>query len=60
MCLTVVVCLALWPLGLGRYRGWWNGVAMIDVNNDGRLDIVASNWGRNSFYETPLREGGAH
>ena len=31
---------------------------MIDANNDGRLDIVATNWGRNSFYETLLREEG--
>ena len=46
-------------LGLGGYRGWWNGVAMIDANNDGRLDIVATNWGRNSFYETLLREDDA-
>jgi len=45
-------------LGLGGYRGWWNGVAMIDANNDGRLDLVATNWGRNSFYETLLREEG--
>jgi len=45
-------------LGLGGYRGWWNGVAMVDANNDGRLDIVATNWGRNSFYETLLREDG--
>ncbi|MDC0319154.1 VCBS repeat-containing protein [Verrucomicrobia bacterium] len=45
-------------LGLADYRGWWNGVAMIDANNDGRLDIVATNWGRNSFYETLLREEG--
>ena len=45
-------------LGLGGYRGWWNGVAMIDANNDGRLDIIATNWGRNSFYETLLREDG--
>ncbi len=45
-------------LGLGEYRGWWNGVAMIDANNDGRLDLVATNWGRNSFYETLLRENG--
>ena len=45
-------------LGLGEYRGWWNGVAMIDANNDGRLDLIATNWGRNSFYETLLREGG--
>lgn len=45
-------------LGLADYRGWWNGVAMIDANNDGRLDVVATNWGRNSFYETLLREEG--
>ena len=45
-------------LGLADYRGWWNGVAMIDANNDGRLDIIATNWGRNSFYETLLREDG--
>jgi hypothetical protein len=45
-------------LGLAEYRGWWNGVAMIDANNDGWLDIVATNWGRNSFYETLLREDG--
>jgi hypothetical protein len=24
-------------LGLAEYRGWWNGVAMIDANNDGWL-----------------------
>ena len=45
-------------LGFADYRGWWNGVAMIDANNDGRLDIIATNWGRNSFYETLLREDG--
>jgi len=45
-------------LGLGKYHGWWNGVAMIDANNDGRLDLVATNWGRNSFYETLLRDNG--
>ncbi|MDP6795841.1 MAG: VCBS repeat-containing protein, partial [Verrucomicrobiota bacterium] len=45
-------------LGLGGFRGWWNGVAMIDANNDGRLDLIATNWGRNSFYETLLREDG--
>ena len=46
-------------LGLGDYLGWWNGVAMIDANNDGRLDLVATNWGRNSFYETLFRGGQA-
>ncbi len=38
-------------LGLSGYKGWWNGVAMGDFNNDGRLDLVVSNWGLNSKYE---------
>lgn len=47
------------PLGLAACRGWWNGVATGDLNGDGRLDIVASNWGRNTRYQRflarPLR-----
>ena len=38
-------------LGLAKYRGWWNGVTTGDFDGDGRMDIVASNWGRNSPYE---------
>lgn len=34
--------------------GWWNGVATGDFDEDGQLDIVASNWGRNTKYE-PFR-----
>ena len=45
--------------GLSKYRGWWNGVSMGDFNGDGRPDIVACNWGRNTKYESvrsqPLR-----
>jgi hypothetical protein len=39
--------------------GWWNGVTTGDLDGDGRLDIVASNWGENSKYQShraaPLR-----
>ncbi|MDP6752923.1 MAG: FG-GAP-like repeat-containing protein [Verrucomicrobiota bacterium] len=34
-------------LGLSSHAGWWNGVATGDFNNDGRIDIVATNWGLN-------------
>lgn len=36
---------------LGDLRGLWAGVTTGDFDGDGRLDIVASNWGRNSRYE---------
>jgi len=38
-------------VGLDQYKGWWNGVATGDFNNDGRPDIVATNWGLNSPYQ---------
>jgi len=48
-------------LSLDAYTGWWNSVTLGDLDGDGRLDLVAGNWGLNSKYqqsysrEKPLR-----
>jgi enediyne biosynthesis protein E4 len=37
-------------VGLHEHTGWWQGVATGDFNGDGQMDILASNWGRNSEF----------
>jgi enediyne biosynthesis protein E4 len=39
-------------LKLDQFAGLWNGITTGDFDNDGRLDIAASNWGRNTRYES--------
>lgn len=36
---------------LSDLRGFWNSVAAGDFDGDGRMDLVAGNWGENSGYE---------
>ena len=35
---------------LNELTGWWNGVSTADLDGDGRMDIIASNWGLNTKY----------
>ncbi len=37
-------------LGLADFRGWWQGIAAGDLDGDGRMDLLVSNWGTNTRY----------
>jgi enediyne biosynthesis protein E4 len=46
-------------LKLSDLTGWWTGISVGDFDGDGRMDVVAANWGQNTKYEryrsNPLR-----
>lgn len=44
-----------WETNLSGYAGWWQTVAVADVNGDGRQDLVLGNLGEN-FYLKPAKE----
>ena len=43
-------------LGLAAFTGWWRGITSVDLDNDGRLDLVAGNWGLNSPYRASAQQ----
>ncbi|MDZ7715740.1 MAG: VCBS repeat-containing protein [Balneolaceae bacterium] len=44
--------------GLSSYYGLWNGVNTGDFNNDGRMDLVLTNAGKNNKYYRFIRDSG--
>jgi hypothetical protein len=38
-------------LGLEQTHGWWSCLLGADINNDGFVDLIAGNAGRNSFFK---------
>jgi hypothetical protein len=45
------------PVGgskLSQLTGWWSGVATGDVDDSGRMTIIAGNWGLNSPYRASV------
>ncbi len=41
---------------LNALSGWWTSIAAGDFDNDGRLDLIAGNWGRNNARQRFLSE----
>ena len=39
-----------------EFTGWWNGIDACDVDNDGDIDLVATNFGLNTKYKATTEE----
>ena len=42
---------------ISHFTGWWNGVTAGDFDGDGRMDLVAANWGLNTKYRVSSEHG---
>ncbi|MGM0460565.1 MAG: VCBS repeat-containing protein [Bacteroidota bacterium] len=42
--------------GLTETSGWWNAISVVDIDNDGNLDIIGGNWGKNSSYRASAED----
>ncbi len=42
--------------GLSGWTGWWKGITTGDIDGDGRLDVIAANWGLNSPYQADAQK----
>jgi len=38
---------------LSEFTGCWSGITTGDIDGDGQLDLIVSNWGLNSSYHQP-------
>ena len=42
--------------GLAKRRGWWNGIAGGDIDNDGDIDYIVTNFGLNTKYKASKKK----